>query len=373
MMNHRFVIGVAALSLAAGAIDLSCAGGSDATGTGGSGAAGASAGRGGNTAGTAGATGVAGSGGPSDAGGSNVTGVGGTAGLAGGGTTGVAGRGGTGMAGTSGATGAAGASGTTGTAGSGTTGVAGTTGAGGAGATLFFTDDFESDTSGKQPAGFDNLINYNYKTTNPQTDGSGSAVVDNMHTHNGSKLAVHFSAQGGSVMALLERPLPAGTNHLYVRAYFYLASSIGDEPASSGDNHETLLGITADPTNANTQIRFGQIKGAIGTNESVSDNIAPVQADWNIGTLISASAWHCIEVELDGTSAYNSLYAYSDGALVHSITSAADWAHGPGLPGNWMNGYFADVFFGWQSFGSMKNDVWMDDVAMSTTGRIGCN
>ncbi len=272
--------------------------------------------------------------------------------------------------GTGGGAGNGGSTGTGGGAGKG--GSSGTGGAAGAGATTFFTDDFESDTAGKQPAGFDNLINYNYKTTNPQTDGSGSAVVDSMHTHNGSKLAVHFSAQGGSLMALLERPLPTGTNHLYVRAYFYLMSSIGNEPASSSDNHETLVALSANPVNADSQIRFGQIKGAIGTNWVPSDDIAPIVADWNMGAVISAGTWHCIEVEFAGNAAYNSLYAYSDGTLVHSITSGADWAHNP-EPANWMNGLFTDVVFGWQSFSSMKNDVWMDDLAMSSSGRIGCN
>jgi polysaccharide lyase-like protein len=338
MRNYRFVIGIAGLALSAGAIGLGgCSSGSNGTGAGGS-TGGAATGGAANAAGQAG-----------------VTGSGGTSGHAA-------------------ATGGAGPTGAAGMLGSaGTGGPAGTTGTGGASAAPFFTDDFESDTAGQQPAGFDNLINYNYKTTNPQADGSGSAVVDNMHTHNGSKLAVHFSAQGGNLMTFLERPLPTGTNHLYVRAYFYLASSIGDEPASSGDNHETLLGLTTDPTSASSQIRFGQIKGAIGTNESVSDNIAPVSADWNMGALISASAWHCLEVEFDGTAAYNSLYAYSDGILVHSITSAADWAHSPGQAADWMKGYFTDVMFGWQSFSQIKNDVWMDDLAMSTTGRLGCN
>jgi hypothetical protein len=31
------------------------------------------------------------------------------------------------------------------------------------------------------------------------------------------------------------------------------------------------------------------------------------------------------------------------------------------------------VMLGWQSFSSTAADVWMDDVALSTTGRIGCN
>lgn len=159
----------------------------------------------------------------------------------------------------------------------------------------FYTDDFESDTAGSQPTGWDNFIAYNYKTTNPQGDGTG-ALADSTHTHNGSKLAVHFKASGSNPV-FLERALPAGTNHLYVRAYFYLANQLGMQPSSGGDNHETLLGITADPTNVNTEVRFGQIKGVIGTNQVPSDNIAPVMAQWYSGPVISSASWHCIQVE----------------------------------------------------------------------------
>ena len=299
MKNHRFVIGLAALALAAGASDL---------------------------------TGCSSS--------SNGTGAGGT----------------TGSAGTSGGSG-------------GTTGAAGTTGAGGTGVAPFFTDDFESDTAGQQPAGFDNFISYNYKTTNPQGDGTG-ALADATHTHNASKLAVHFKASGGNPV-FLEHALPTGTNHLYLRVYVYLMNAMGDLPMSGGDNHETLLGLTADPTNDNTQVRFGQIKGVIGTNQLPSDNIAPLMAQWYSGPVISAGAWHCLQVEFDGSAAYNTLNAYSDGTLIHSIKAATDWQNGP-LPATWMSGMFTDILLGWQSFSSLANDVWMDDLALGT-GPIACS
>ncbi|HEY5088560.1 MAG TPA: hypothetical protein VIK30_01245, partial [Polyangia bacterium] len=326
-------------------------------------------------AGNGGTAGVTGSGGTTgDAGTGGTAGVtgGGTAGVTGsGGTTGVAGSGGTtGTAGRGGATGTAGRGGATGTGG--TTGVGGrggATGAGGGAVAPFFTDDFESDTMGQQPAGFDNFISYNYKTTNPQGDGTG-AVVDATHTHNGSKFAVHFKASGGNPV-FLERALPTGTNHLYLRVWVFLMNAMGDLPMSGGDNHETLLGLTGDPSNDNTQVRFGQIKGVIGTNQVPTDNIAPIMAQWYGGPVISSGVYHCIQVEFDGSATYNSLRAYSDGTLIHSITAAADWQNGA-LPATWMSGMFVDVLLGWQSFSSMANDVWMDDLVLST-GPTSCN
>ena len=220
------------------------------------------------------------------------------------------------------------------------------------------------------------MIAYNFNATNPQGDistptssGSG-AVADNTHTHNGSKMAVHF--HGAANPAFLELKLSSGINHLYSRVWVYSSVQLGNGPSS--DNHETLLGITGDPGSVNNQVRFGMIKGAIGTNQSATDDISPLQAKWYMPPMITANAWHCIELELDGTAAYNVLNAYSDGTLVHSISAGTDWQNGAlkNIP-NWMNGQFTDFMFGYQSFSSTTADVWMDDLALSTKGRIGCN
>ena len=361
---------------------LGCGGGSSSGGTGGNvatGTGGSHTGTGGSSTGTGGGTGgsTSGTGGSVGTGGTGTGGTG-TGGTGTGGNVSTGGSSGTGGSGTGGATGGSvgtggsiGTGGSTGTGGSaGKGGSSGTGGAAGAGATPFYTDDFESDMAGKQPAGWDNFIAYNYKTTNPQGDGTG-ALADATHTHNGSKLAVHFKASGGNPV-FLERALPTGTNHLYLRAFVFLMNAMGNLPMSGGDNHETLLGITQDPASVNNQVRFGQIKGVIGTNQVPTDNIAPVMAQWYSGPVISAGTWHCLELEFDGSAAYNSLRAYSDGTLIHSITAATDWQNGA-LPATWMNGMFVDVLIGWQSFSSLANDVWMDDLALSSTGRIGCN
>lgn len=363
----RLAIGLSALSLVALSFgSLGCAsssssggtGGNAATGTGGSssGTGGSSSGTGGSTSGTGGSVGTGGSGtgGSVATGGTPGTGgsvsTGGAPGTGGNGTGGATG----GLTGSGGSAGKGGASGSTGTGGSaGKGGSTGTGGAAGAGATTFYTDDFESDMAGKQPAGWDNFIGYIYKTTNPSGNGS-SALADATHTHNGSKLAAHFKISGSDPV-FLQHALPTGTNHLYLRVFVYLTNAMGDLPMSGGDNHETLLGLTGDPTSANTQIRFGQIKGVIGTNQVPTDNIAPIMAQWYSGPVISSGTWHCLEVEFDGSATYNTLRAYSDGTLIHSIAAGSDWQNGA-LPGTWMNGMFVDVLIGWQSFSSLGNE-----------------
>ena len=183
-------------------------------------------------------------------------------------------------------------------------------------------------------------------------------------------MAAHF--HGAANPAFLQLKLPSGTNHLFARVWVYSSVQMGNGPSS--DNHETLLGITGDPTGVGNQVRFGMIKGAIGTNQSATDDISPLMAKWYMPPVITANAWHCIELEFDGTAAYNALNAYSDGTLVHSITAGTDWQNGAlKNTANWMNGIFTDFMFGYQSFSSTTADVWMDDLALSKVGRIGCN
>ena len=344
VLASRFALGLAALSLVA----AGCAGGSSSAGTGG----------------TTGATGGSSATGGASATGGSGSGTGGTTGS---GTGGSGAGGSVSTGGSTGQGGATGAGGTTGTGGASSSG--GTTGGGGVGAATFFTDDFESDTMGKQPAGFDNLIAYIFNnTSNPAGDGT-EAVADNTHVH-GGKMAVHFHAQGNP--AFLQLKLASGVNHLFARVWVYSSIQFGNGPSS--DNHETLIGTTGDPTGVGNQVRFGMIKGAIGTNQSATDDISPLQAQWYMPPVITASAWHCIELELDGTAAYNTLHAYSDGTLVHSITAGTDWQNGAlkNTP-NWLSGIFVDFMFGYQTFGGPTADVWMDDLALGTMGRIGCN
>ena len=369
-----------------------CAGGSGETGAAGSsggGTGGTTGAAGTGQSGTSGTAGIAGTTGSAGAGGSLAgaagTGTAGTTGSAGqsgsAGTTGTAGRGGTG-GGTAGATGVAGQGGTTGAAGSsagrggtgqggsagaggrgGTTGSAGSAGTGGATATGFFSDGFESGTNGMQPAGWDNFIAYIAKGSNP--NGATLALVDSTRAHSGTKsVKVH----GGQQPAQLTRPLPTGTNKLYARAWIWFTRQLGMNP---GANHETLLGIRKAAGSANDEVRFGEIKGVIGTNEVPTDNISPKMAQWGMGPVVAPNGWRCIEVAFLADQAQHTLTAWADGVMVHAITAPDQWQNG-NLPANWMNGKFVEFIMGWQSFSNVDTDLWIDDVVLSNSP-IGCN
>jgi hypothetical protein len=338
-------------------------------GAAGSTAAGGSAGKAATTGGSAGSTSVGGTGPTGGTGASG--GSGGSAGSSGGSAGATAGAGGaSGAAGSTAQAGNGGNAGTSaGAAGESVGGGAGT-GAGGTGggpATGFLSEDFEAGTVGMQPAGWDNFIAWNKNGANPS--GETLALVDMTRAKSGTK-SLHV--KGGSNPAQITKALPDGTNKLYVRAWFYMSRQLGNHPEGEA-NHETLIAIRKSSGGANEEVRFGEIKGVIGTNEVPSDNIAPTMDRWHAGPSVSADAWHCIEVAFLGDVMPNQLKAWADGTLVHEITSIGTdtWQNGA-MPATWLVPNFKEVVIGWHSFSSQSNDMWVDDIVLSDEP-IGCD
>ncbi len=241
---------------------------------------------------------------------------------------------------------------------------AGTTGMGGTGVAPFFNDDFEGDATGKAPSGFDAFIAYNLNGQNPS--GTTLALVDETRAHSGKK-SVHV--HGGQSPAQIGKTLPTGLAHLYMRAFVYMTRSLGmHDPNTS--NHESLFVLRKNPSGADDEVRFGEIKGALGTNEVPSDDISPPAAEWGKGQVIPANAWVCVEVAFLGDLPQHQLLAYADGLQVHAVTAPEQWEH-KAAGATFLNGKFVQAVFGWQSFSNVETDLWIDDVALSTTP-IGC-
>jgi hypothetical protein len=135
-----------------------------------------------------------------------------------------------------------------------------------------------------------------------------------------------------------------------------------------------MIGIRGTSGGANDEVRFGEIKGVIGTNEVPTDNISPKMDRWGMGPVIPANTWACIEVAFLGDMATHALRAWHNGTLVHEVTSsgADQWQNGAMPSMTWMNGKFTEVILGWHSFSSVDADIWMDDIILSTS-MIGCN
>jgi hypothetical protein len=229
-----------------------------------------------------------------------------------------------------------------------------------AGVGVLFQDNFESGAVNTQPAGWDNYLSWIYNNSNT-TSGTDYALIDNTKAYSGSK-SIHF--KGG--LAEIVRALPAGTQRLHMRAYVNLAKKMGNDAA---DNHEHIMGIKK-TKDANNEVRIGQIKGVLGTNDAPTDNIAPTMSKWYSGPQMVPNTWYCVETALYADTAYDQLYMWVNGTLVHSITSDADWNNGA-IGANWMSDKFNYVMFGFHSFDNATSDVWMDDIVVSTQP-IGC-
>jgi len=315
----------------------------------------------GNTA-TGGVANVAGS--VSSAGNVNSAGTpssGGAGGASAGGTNAVGGTGG--AAGSVSVGGSASGSGSGGAAGAGN---------GGAG-TGFLKEDFESGTTGMQPAGWDNFISYNKNAPNPS--GALVAVVDTTRAHSGTK-SLHVKSDGAPVQ--LTKALMSGMNKLYVRVWVYMSRQLGQQTNTSA-NHETLIALRTKSGDVNNEIRFGEIKGTVGVNETPSDNIAPTMDKWHkaSGPLVAASTWSCIEVAFLADSSPNTLKSWQNGATLFDVAgSGTDQWQNNKVTDDWVAQKFggapSEVVIGWQSFSSAANEIWFDDLVLSTSP-IGCN
>lgn len=305
-------------------------------------------------------------GGFSATGGSNAgaTATGGTAGAGGsggssggsGGSTGGSGGANAGAPGTGGSGGGGAGAGSGGT----NAGAPGTGGSGGGkSGNAILTEGFDGPAL---PTGWDNFIGYVKNGANPQ--GEFLVAIDTAKKHGGAG-SVHF--HGGSTPAMLTHPLPANTNKVYVRVWVWLSRQLGN---NKDGNHETLLGLRKTSGQADNEVRFGEIKGALGVNEVPTDALSLKPELWNMGPSIAKDKWVCLEAAFLGDKATHEFYAWADGTEVHKIIGASQW-HAP-VPADFLNGRFGEFIIGWHSFSNATADVWADDLVLSTE-RVGCN
>lgn len=230
-------------------------------------------------------------------------------------------------------------------------------------ALIIFEEDFEAAAPDTVPADWDSFVNWQVNAANmPGADTF--ALVDGTKPHGGSQ-SLHVKA--GSNPGMLTRPLPPGTTTIYVRAHVWLTGKLGQNP---GNNHETLIGIRGTPGQASDEVRFGEIKGVIGTNEVPSDDISPTQEQWGMGPEITAGEWHCIEVAFVADEGPHRVEAWSDGEPIHLVDDPSQWNNGV-LGTDFLDGKFTEFMLGWHSFSNFANEVWFDDVVVALE-RVGC-
>ena len=230
-------------------------------------------------------------------------------------------------------------------------------------ALILFEEDFEAAAPDTIPAGWDTFIAWQAGgANNPGSDLF--ALVDDSRAHTGTQ-ALHV--KGGQNPAMLTRPLPPGTNRVFVRTYVWLTGQLGQNP---GNNHETLIGVRGSVGQANEEVRFGEIKGVIGTNEVPSDDISPTMDQWGMGPLIAAGQWNCIEVAFVADEGPHRVEAWNNGEQVHLVDDPSQW-NNMVLGDDFLTGKFAEFILGWHSFSSYDNEVWFDDLVVALE-RVGC-
>ena len=166
---------------------------------------------------------------------------------------------------------------------------------------------------------------------------------------------------------MLTRPLPPNTERIYVRSYVWLTEQLGQNP---GNNHESLIGVRGTPGQASDEVRFGEIKGVVGTNEVPSDDISPTMEQWGMGPLIAAGQWNCIEVAFVADEGPDRVEAWNNGEQVHLVDDPSQW-NNMVLGDDFLTGKFVEFVIGWHSFSNYDNDVWFDDVVVALE-RVGC-
>lgn len=231
-------------------------------------------------------------------------------------------------------------------------------------AAVLFAEDFEDTTVGEVPAGWSDFVGWVVDNGQNQLSNSVFAVVDDDRARNGTH-GLHVS--GGANPAQITRPLPEGADRVFVRVWLWTSVQLGQSP---GRNHETLIGLRTGSGTASDEVRFGEIKGVIGTNEVPSDDISPPYDQWGQGPVIPPDGWRCVEVAFLADETPHVLRAWHDGEEVHAVTDASQWNNRV-LGDTFLDGKFGEIVVGWHSFSNLDNELWFDDVVVATE-RIGC-
>ncbi len=248
----------------------------------------------------------------------------------------------------------------------------GTGGAGGAASgcsSLPLCDGFESDTAGGPPGSTLWTLSAELGC---QTVPSGAITIDNTVAHSGSN-SVKVEGQANScgiwfgnssVFAKLGKSF-------FVRFYIRFGGSPGGGHANYTAMRDANISTTPEDQ-ADTSL--GIIQELMIWNRRSDDASLPDQDPMGLGDTQAPPAmntWSCLEYGIDETTGAIQMWVDSkevtgleeNGTPVQGVTD--QWISKPWNPS------FADVRFGFVSFGYPAMNVWYDDIAVSTQ-RIGC-
>lgn len=196
-------------------------------------------------------------------------------------------------------------------------------------------------------------------------------VVDNV-AHSGSK-SVYVTGADQTKNYLFKNIDELTEERMYIRMYVRSAEYLGNR-AQETMNHNHFLSVSDGDQFNEQEIRIGEMKGAIGVNDSLSDDLYPEYALWwgkQDTPRIEADTWYCVETSFDNTQAnYSSQKIWLNDQLIADIDSPTDFNNGA-IADKWLTDRFARVNIGWASWNTYANDLYFDDIVVSTE-RIGC-
>ena len=245
--------------------------------------------------------------------------------------------------------------------------------------TIIFEEDYEDQTAGENPTGWGVNIAYNIQMSpNATTYANKVRVVDDAPGRSGKALYVDgtglTSSQNYSIMPL-DLSVVDNVERVYVRYYMYATTNyIGNRArtpsgAQPNHNHFMSLGLTD-----KSEMRIGEIKGALGANEYGADDIVPKAEYWygqKETARMDAGTWYCVETAFINDGDTPVLRTWLDDVLITEIDETSDWKNGAARD-NWLDGFFGGVQLGWGNHSTYDNELYFDDVVASNE-RIGCD
>jgi hypothetical protein len=308
-------------------------------------------------AGSASGGSASGGGGSSSIGGYETSG--GVVGIAG--TNSFAGISGTGTGGASGGSNGGGSAGAAGTAGGGTNGGAAAGGSGGGSgncAGLLLCEDFESYTAAP---GMPWTVRKN---------AQGNVTIDGAQHKSGTK-AAKFTTTGAmdyqQAYISLDKIFPVANNAFYGRMLIYTTKAPNDGVHWTNIQGEgpAAMGI------ARADVRYGgQHQQSLMANY---DSSGPKSDCWQHSqTKMPEGKWACMEWYFEGAT--NTQKFWLDGKAIDDLTVVGQGqgciAHD--TADKWLFPSFSRLYLGFESYQhDDPREVWIDDVALSTT-KIGC-
>jgi hypothetical protein len=202
-------------------------------------------------------------------------------------------------------------------------------------------------------------------------NAAGNVIIDGAQHRSGTK-AVKVTTSGAmsyqQAFVSLEKIFPVAGNAFYGRMMIYATKAANDGvhwTMIEGEGANAAQGIT------NAQVRYGgQHEQRLMANY---DSTGKKSDCWkHSATKMPEAKWACMEWYFDGAT--NTQKFWLDGAAIDDIT-VVDQGEGcvdQGTAGKWIYPSFSRLNLGWASYQTDDpREVWIDDVAVSTT-KIGC-